>query len=248
MAYKRPSIWVFTVVKNEERLAPWFLRHYGEFADSILVWDAGSTDATRPTFAAHPTVRLFDWPGPIGIDDTYNLNFAYRTYPSARGQADWVMWVDIDEFIWAPNLLGTLHDMARGVEVIQPRGYNMVGNGLPENEYEYKQIWHTMTHGVEAPVYAKPVIFRPGATVRWKRGRHELEFCNPVVERVPEIKLLHYRYLGREYTRVRNARNYALAGKQAGWSNAPERDGPDLEHTPAWAEAAKAKAFNVLEA
>src|SRR6185295_1134641 len=122
------KIWVFTVVHNEEAMAPWFLRHYGQFAERILVWDAGSTDRTRQIFASHPSVSLFDWPGPNGIDEDYNLHFAYDTYPCARGKADWCIWVDCDEMVWHPDirtLLKSLKDFVYGysIDVIGTAGF-----------------------------------------------------------------------------------------------------------------------------
>jgi signal transduction histidine kinase len=36
--------------------------------------------------------------------------------------------------------------------------------------------------------------------------------------------------------------------KGAAWSCSPGYDGPDKEHSPQWAEFAKTKAFNVIEA
>lgn len=250
---KRIKIWVFTVVRNEEQMAPWFLRHYGQFADRILVWDAGSTDRTRQIFAAHPSVSLFDWPGPDGIDEDFNLHFAYDTYPSARGKADWCIWVDCDEFITSdlPLSKSILFSLSRlqtdGIDVARTAGSNML-QPLPPNMggYWHKQLWEHNNLGVAAPVYSKPVVFRPEAKVRWVRGKHALEDCNPTVSDKPLLKLLHYRYLGANYTARRNAQNLdrCVGDKAAAWSCRPDYTG---EHSPAWAEEAMNKSVNVLE-
>jgi hypothetical protein len=138
-----------------------------------------------------------------------------------------------------------------GTEVIKPDGYNMTGNGLPKDDG--RQIWEIAPMGVAAPVYSKPVVFQPHIKINWIRGKHALENCKPVVNETTPLKLLHYRYMGADYTRAKNAKNYARCGllsgdKGAAWSCSPGYDGPDKEHSPQWAEFAKTKAFNVIEA
>lgn len=255
------KIWVFSVCHNDAEIIPWYLRHYGQFADRILVWDDASTDGSRELLKAHPSVTLFDCPW-SGIDEDKALHHAYDVYPSARGKADWVIWADMDEFIYHPRLLDVLRcgfdphtpegraryakpDLLPIYQVMATAGFNMMGDGLPVNGYWHKQIWELNPMGVGAPVYSKPVVFRPEAKVRWVRGKHALEETNPIVSDKPLLKLLHYRYLGAAYTAAKNAKNYArCADKGPAWTCAPEFTG---EHSATWAEAAKAKAFNVLE-
>lgn len=256
-------IWIFTICHNEIEIAPWFLRHYAQFADRILVWDDASTDGTRELLKAHPAVTLYDWPYASGLFEDKNLHHAYDVYPHAHGQADWCMWVDMDEFIYHPRMREILWTNANRPEslgfpamldVINTQGFNMLGNGLPVNGYEHKQIWEHNPIGVRAPNYSKPVVFSPTAKIRWMRGKHQLEGVTPFGFNVPaQLKLLHYRYLGAEYTRRKNAKNYERCGgstgdRAAAWTCAPDYDGPDKEGSPQWAEWAKSVAFNVLEA
>lgn len=251
------KIWIFTVCHNEEAMIPWFLRHYSTFADRILVWDDASTDNSRALLKANPLVTLFDWPYPSGLDEDRNLHHAYDVYPTARGKADWVMWVDCDEFIWSPtpmrDLLWTLPiATGRHADVATTAGFNMLSDGLPPRCYEHKQLWEHIPMGVKAPNYSKPVVFRPEAHVRWVRGKHQLENCSPAMTEKPLLKLLHYRYLGSEFTRQKNAKNYERVldpDKGAAWTVAPTYDGADAEHegSPAWADWARQFAFNVME-
>lgn len=241
------KIWVFTVSHNEEAIAPWFLRHYGQFADRILVWDDASTDRTRQILRSHPSVTLFDCPW-SGLDEDKALHHAYDVYPSARGKADWCIWVDMDELIYDPALLFRMGRLSNesNYEVIRTQGYNMVGDGLPRNLYFHRQIWELNQMGVRADVYSKPVVFRPQAKVRWIRGKHALEDCDPIVSDKPMLKLLHYRYLGATYTAQKNAKNFErCVDKGVAWSCRPDYTG---EHSAQWSEEAKREAFNVLEA
>jgi hypothetical protein len=245
---------VLAITWNCADTARYFLRHYETIADEIAIFDDFSTDGTREIFQAHPKVLLRDWPHPgSGINEDMFLNFLYSIYPTAAKHGfDWVIVADPDEFLYAPNPLAVLERaLIDGVEVIQTAGYNMMGEGLPKDDG--RQIYEINPMGVRAPVYSKPVIFRPTARVRWIRGRHALEdYVSPVLSNGPLFKLLHYRYLGANYTAAKNAKNYARCGldsgdKGAAWSCSPGYNGVDKEHSPLWAESAKKLAFNVLE-
>ena len=242
---------IFTLTHNSAEVLPFFLRHYSTFADEISVFDDMSTDGTRELLKAHPKVILRDWPHRTGIDEDLFLAHWQEWYPKARGAFDWVMIPDSDEFLYSPDMIGTLA-LAKsvGIQVIKPRGYNLVGDGFPKDD-GHSQIYELNPMGVKAPVYAKPVIFQPDIRINWIRGKHDLENCDPVVGRETGMKLLHARYFGADYTRAKNAKNYARCGllsgdKGAAWSCSPGYDGADKEHSPQWAEFAKTKAFNVL--
>lgn len=264
------KIWIFTICHNEAEIAPWFLRHYGTFADRILVWDDNSTDGTREILRAHPSVTLFDWPYETGLFEDKNLHHAYDVYPSATWKAEWCMWVDMDEFIYHPRIREVLYygfdpvsdpervktftSYSRVPDVFTTSGFNMLGDGLPVNGYDHKQIWEHNPMGVAAPSYSKPVVFRPYVKMRWIRGKHALEGVTPLGhDQPPQLKLLHYRYLGAEYTRRKNAKNFNRCGgstgdKAAAWTCRPDYDGPQMEGSPQWAEWAKPLAFNVINA
>ncbi len=244
------KILVFAITHNCSDVLPFFLRHYSTFADEINVWDDKSDDGTRAMLRANPKVLLRDWPHNTGIDEDLFLAHWQEWYPKAVGKFDWVMIVDPDEFLYAEDIRQRLrHEMDKGTEVIASTGYNMLGNGLPMDDG--RQIWEIAQNGVAAPVYSKPICFRPHIKIGWIRGKHALEGCNPVMSESAWLKLLHYRYMGADYTRAKNAKNYARCGllsgdKGAAWSCSPGYDGDDKEHSPKWAEWAKTKAFNVV--
>lgn len=246
------KIVVFVITHNPgPDLLGFFLRHYSTFADEIDVWDDRSLDGTREMLAAHPKVVLRDWLPETGIDEDLFLAHWQEWYPKAAGHFDWVMIPDSDEFLYSPDMIGTLN-LAKsvGIQAIKPIGYNLVGDGFPKDD-GHSQIYELNPMGVSAPVYSKPVIFQPDIKINWIRGRHDLEHCDPVVGRETGMKLFHARYFGADYTRARNAKNYARCGllsgdKGAAWSCSPGYDGADKEHSPMWSEEAKKKAVNVM--
>lgn len=240
---------VFTICWNRIDILPWWLRHYSSFVDEISVFDEQSNDGTRELLRANPKVLLRDWPHKSGIDENLFLQHAYEWYPRAHPKFDWAIWADTDEFVWAPNLLDTLKRATdAGIEVIAPTGFNMVNEGLPVDDG--RQIWEVCRKGVYAPIYSKPIVFRPGITIHWDRGKHHLEQCSPKIwfEGQSDVKLLHYRYLGYEYTRRRNALNLDRCGlyngdKGAAWSCRPDYKG---EGSAEWAKEAMRLAVDVV--
>lgn len=241
---------VIAITFNCVELASFFLRHYENIADEIAIWDDDSKDGTRRIFEAHPKVKLRNWPHPgSGIDETLFLDFLYATYPTAAQHGfDWVIIVDPDEFIYAPDVRGVLEQALRdGMDVIQTYGMNMLGARFPHDDG--RQIWEIHPWGSASGVYSKPCILRPTIEVKWCRGRHHLEACSGKVSEKPLLKLLHYRYMGFHYTKRRNAQNYFRCGlatkdKAAAWSCSPDYRG---EHSAPWARDVAPQAVNVVE-
>lgn len=240
--------WVFTICYNQADIIGYWLRHYETFADRILVWDDKSTDGTRKILENHPKVTVQDWPYDDGLEDNRFLEFAHDTYPTCRGDGvDWTIWVDTDEFIWAADIVGVLTTAkASGFEAIKTQGYNMTGDGLPVDDG--RQIWELNPMGIKSPVYSKPIVVNPSSTFRWNRGKHAFDGCALLTTPEPLLKLLHYRYLGFEYTKQRNARNYErccikTGDKACAWTCSPNHRGM---HSAEWAEEAKKYAYNVL--
>lgn len=242
------KIWTMSICFNEARIVPFWLRHYEKFCDQMHVWDDHSTDGTRELLAAHPKVVLHDWEQDNGIDDQKFIEFAHATYPMARGHADWVIWCDMDEIVYHRNIAQVLFD-ANKFEVLRTDGYNMMAEGLPEDDG--RQIWELCPFGVHAPVYGKPIVFKPTAKIVWNRGKHDFEhkLCRPKQDPTLKLKLLHYRYMGFAYTKFKNDRNYERCGLKTGdkgpaWTCHPSYTG---EHSAQWAAVERVKAFNVLE-
>lgn len=208
------KVYVCCICRNEERLLPYFLRHYEQFATKMVFWDDHSTDATRSLLAAHPRVTLHDWPGPSGIVDEVFKEFAEREYKRFRGETDWIIWADADEIIYHPDMLQLLRvyqDM--GVQVPLVQGYGMVSHRMPTGS---GQIYDEIRTGYAAPTYAKPVVFRSNVDMRWHHGKHQLaDGFTPYRSQSAELKLLHYRWLDPEYVQYRNQNN---------WNRMPEKN------------------------
>jgi len=205
-------IWLYAIIRNEELILPYFLRHYARFVHRMTFFDDHSTDKTREIISGCPKAVCMDWPGESGIVDDQFLEFANEKWKDARGHAEWVIWVDADEFLYHPDIVSVLDRYYKaGVEVPQIRGYTMVSDHFPTTD---GQIYDEIKTGFPDGIWDKKAIFR--VHMYWNMGRHSINLgrFNPKSSAEPEIKLLHYRVLGWDYLVNRHARN---------WGRVPER-------------------------
>jgi len=197
------TIHVYAVCHNEEALLPYFLRHYGAFADRIVVFDGASTDRSREILRAHPKVRLVDSSErPSHDEGMYDeptlMKIRNRAYRDSRGEADWVMVVDIDEFIHHPDIVELLKRYSReGITLPGIVGFEMVSEDPPTGT---GRIQDEIRTGFLNRRYSKQAVFDPRVEINFEYGCHEC-FPEGPVKKSPEaeIKLLHYRFLGERH-------------------------------------------------
>lgn len=204
-------VWLYAIIRNEERLMPYFLRHYAPWVDRLIFYDDESTDNTRQIIATCPKAYYRPWLGSHGIVDNEFTDFANEQWKEAIGKAEWIVWVDADEFLYHPNVLEVLERyLKEGVEVPRVVGYTMFSDHFPTTD---GQIYDEIKTGVYDDCWSKNAIFR--GNMIWNVGRHSIDHSrfNPKSSQEPELKLLHYRCLGMDYLKERHARN---------WSRVPE--------------------------
>ncbi len=195
---------VFAVCYNEERLLPYFLRHYSQFAN-ICIYDNYSTDNS---------IAIMDKAGIKHIEFNSDNEFREDIMVDVRNncwkesKADWVMIVDIDEFIYHQDIIQIL-SVVSGT-VIMPRMFNMYADVFPETE---GQIYDEVKMGID--MQGKMSIFRPVEikSMNYDAGCHN---ANPegnfILNIQSGILSLHFKYLSPEYLIWRN---YCLNARQS---------------------------------
>lgn len=230
------TAWAFTLAYNEAALIAYWVRAHLTFCERAIVYvDAETNDGTAEIARAEGAeVRTYFGSG--HLDDLAFVDFAQRTYPEARGQADWVVWTDADEIVYHPRLperLAELH--AAGVTYPTIKGYSMMADTLPSGP---GQIYDEVRRGFEAPAYSKVCIFDPMLDVAWAAGKHTANVSGNAQrdDGSDSLKLLHFRWLGEQYFKARNERNYARLDAV----NRAREHGKELypgyigEYSPAW--------------
>jgi hypothetical protein len=245
------KIHVISTMHNEATILPYFLRHYGSFAERIFVYEDRSTDGTRQLLEGHPKVTVFDCER-HGINEHYWINEVWPSYEQHSQDADWVMCVDADEFIYHPALLRVLAaEKEKRTQLIHCKGYTMLASQPPVGD---GQIYDEIQLGVPDRWSGKWACFSPDIRLRYDIGRHKVKQHS--AERASHhsgIRILHYRWLGQQYFEQRDMRNtesYSAAdGRDRKYDPAKRHNLPDSTRgiPLEWYPANMDRAINCVE-
>jgi len=207
------KIEVYAVCYNEERLLPYFLRYYTQFAD-VYIYDNYSTDKSvqiAQDGGAH--VTMWDTGGEFRED----LMFTLKSDCWRESKADWCIVGDIDEFVYHKNFPQILETI-QGT-IIMPRTFNMYSDVFPTTP---GQIFEEVTMGIDGQ--GKMNLFKPSeiTEINYDAGCHNAYPKGNIILNVnSEILTLHFRFLSPEYV---ISKNYATSlrqseiNKENGWN------------------------------
>lgn len=200
------KIHAYVICKNEELIMPHLLNYYSNFCQKITFYDNESTDNTINI------INSFDRCETEIIAYSTNGEIRDDIYVQIKNScwkgidADFVIIIDSDEFLYHDNLLDFLTN--NKFDVYYPTGYNMISNYFPE-DYS-KLISDQVTLGNYCKNYSKSVIFNPKTIkdINYGIGAHE---SNPIghteinIYTGSDLKLLHYKNLGFDYRYNKNS-------------------------------------------
>ncbi len=207
---------------NEERIIPFFLRHYEPLVDRMIIFDDGSDDRSIELLSASPKVELRR----LGEGESRSLvqrTEMNRCWKESRGEADWVIICDMDEHLYHPDLRRYLQECRdRGFTIFDPLGYDMVTAHFPS---PHDVLTAVLRRGVQSRSLEKKAVFDPEAVdeINYSPGRHA---ANPAgrLKFPPErkVRLLHYKHLGLDYV-IRRTKELASRktsfDREQGWSS-----------------------------
>ena len=226
------------VCYNEERMLPFFLDYYTGICDEIVFFDGNSTDKSVDIIRSYMgktkcnielrinqsigTIDYFDyghltdyWHGNWNNSLYYIRNYGWQTLFSKQDN-NWVMIVDVDEFLYHPQGLRNRLQILHGKNITLPclQGFDMVSDSFPTlNPGEF--LWDHIRSGFWSQEQTKQLIFdgqyitdmkySPGCHYHDAQGFLSRDIDTPFID---QIKKLHYRYLGYEYLIERETRKY----------------------------------------
>jgi glycosyltransferase involved in cell wall biosynthesis len=195
------TITLYTFLYNEEHILPYFLKHYSQYVNKIVVYNNQSTDNSIQI--------LNDWKEcEIEIRE-FNTDNHYdeQTLMDLKNNcwkgddSDYVIVCDMDELLYHPNL-GEFIKKQGLVDYFTPTGYHMIGEEIP-TDYT-KQIYEIIKNGTPDNQYNKNVLFKRSniTETNYSPGAHRSKFngtTNLINCEDQDLKLLHYKWLSPEY-------------------------------------------------
>lgn len=188
---------------NEEKILPYTLDYYSNFCEKIFIYDNMSDDNSDEIYKNYPKVEVIKWNSDNEINELNYIKIKTESYKerSRGGEVDWVIVCDCDEFLYHPNLINVLKDYKnKGVTVPKVCGHDMVSEIFPE--YDGKLLTDKVKIGSNRyQPMCKNIIFNPNLDVNYGIGAHSFSCNNAIFSNTEELKLLHYKFLGKDYVK-----------------------------------------------
>jgi glycosyltransferase involved in cell wall biosynthesis len=193
---------VYAICYNEEVMLPYFLRHYSQMCDKIVIYDNYSTDRSDEICRQNPKVELIKYDSGNQIRDDIYLEIKNNCWKNSK--ADWVIVCDIDELLVQLNAAADLNNWT----VVMPDWFEMVADRLPDIKEDQIYYDNNYNQGVSQGQISKCIMFRPGAIkeINYHPGAHGIDAVGDVrVLHTSDFGILHYKYLSAEYVIARHA-------------------------------------------
>jgi hypothetical protein len=177
------------MVYNEEKILPFFLRHYEHLPEIHVLFETDSDDRSYEILTAHPKVKIEKIHIAGGIDDVEKVKIVNQAIFNRRFECEWLYVVDSDEFIFPEKKEDDTYFLARqaagNYNVVMAFMHQVYRNKDDEDLDPTKPPVPQRMHGDpdlfstrQAPNrdcnahYIKPIVIRPISGVQFAPGNH----------------------------------------------------------------------------
>jgi glycosyltransferase involved in cell wall biosynthesis len=187
----------YALAYNEEIILPQFIEHYKKFCDKIVIYDNMSTDNTKE-IALDNGCEVISWEAPGGgLNDQCYLEIKQNCYKKDREDFDWVIVVDVDEFITHKDgdssFIKCMENYTNtGIMLPKVKGYNMFSW-----DHDLSQPLTQIREAVPSVDYSKSAIFNPLLNLSWDPGCHICHLPNDSDDE--QLVLKHYKFINYDY-------------------------------------------------
>jgi glycosyltransferase involved in cell wall biosynthesis len=195
------TINLYTFLYNEEHILPYFLKHYSQYVNKIVVYNNQSTDNSIQILNdwKECEIEIREFNTDNHYDEQTQMDLKNNCWKG--DDSDYVIVCDMDELLYHPNL-GEFIKKQGLVDYFTPTGYHMIGEEIP-TDYT-KQIYEIIKNGTPDNQYNKNVLFKRSniTETNYSPGAHRSKFngtTNLINCEDQDLKLLHYKWLSPEY-------------------------------------------------
>jgi hypothetical protein len=218
-----PKIHLYTLCYNEEKIIPYFYRHYRRFVDKITVFDNYSTDFSVKILKGYPGVKVNKYDTNNQINDKTWIDMKNNFWKESRGKADFIIVCDLDEILYYQDIQILLRKLKKyDYTIVKPIGYNMISKYFPTCKND---IYQEVKYGVRAEHMDKLILFNPNEIdeIDYNYGCHQASPKGNVkiYKDDKNLKLLHFKDLSEEYIinkYKRNKKRLSSFNKKSGCS------------------------------
>lgn len=216
---------VYVLCYNEEKLVPFMLDYWAEFATNVYVLNNMSTDSSIELLKKEKrfNIEVFEHSSSNTFNDNINMQLKNSVWKNSIGKADFVMVSDFDEVIYSENIMGDLRKLKNnGVTIWSHKTYDMITNEDPT--YNGELLHEIVKTGIISDYHwGKDILFNPNKIVEinYCPGSHN---CSPIGEvkysENSNICMFHFKYLTIDYVLDRYnmyQNRLSMINKQHGW-------------------------------
>ena len=154
------KLWVYTFCYNEEKILPYVIEYWKQYATKVIIYDNGSTDNSLKILSRYSWIEVREFDTENTFDPEKISQYKSFCYTDAIGKADYVMVCDIDEVLLPSENLFPELVLAKkdNVQLFQTKYYEIINNELNP---KYDSLIHTGDgyYAYSNPNIHKAIIF-----------------------------------------------------------------------------------------